>query len=133
MQVDHIGIVVRDLEAAVPYYRDRLGMALVGREEQPRAGVRVAYFDAGTTRIQLLQPTAPGPISGFLAEYGEGLHHICLLVEDIQAAVATLAPDAGVAIGIGGFGRRTCFLPVTTSGLRVELAEHAPRQAEASV
>lgn len=132
MQVDHVGIVVGDLEAAIPYYRDRLGMALVGQEEQPQAGVRVAYFDAGTARLQLLQPNAPGPIAGFLAEHGEGLHHICLLVDDIRAAVATLAPDAEVAIGIGGFGRSTCFLPVTISGLRIELAERAPLQVEAS-
>lgn len=133
MQLDHVGIVVGDLEAAIPYYRDHLGMALLGQEEQPQAGVRAAYFDAGTTRIQLLQPTASGPIAGFLVEHGEGLHHVCLLVNDIEAAVATLAPDAGVAIGVGGLGRRTCFLPVTTNGLRVELAEQDPRRVEASV
>lgn len=124
--LDHVAIAVRDLEAGLPYYVERLGLALLGREELPAAGVRVAYLRAGATTLQLVQPLGAGPIADFLAERGEGLHHLCFAVADIPAALAALAPGAAVAVVPGGRGRQACFLPPQPSGLRVELTETEP-------
>jgi methylmalonyl-CoA epimerase len=121
--VDHVGIVVADLEAALPYYVDVLGLPLVLREEQPETGVRAAYLDAGPIRIQLVQPTRPGPLLTHLEEHGDGLHHVCFGVPDIAATLRRLAPGDDVTVAIGGGGRPVSFLPTRPSGLRIELTE----------
>ena len=76
--------------------------------------------------LQLVQPTGPGPIADFLAAQGEGLHHICLAVEDIPATLRRLPGQEGVRVGMGGRGRRACFLAAPPNGLRIELTELAP-------
>ena len=129
--VDHIGIVVRDLDRAVPYYRDDLRLPLVREEHLPEAGVRVAYFDAGNTLLQLVEPTAAGPLRTHLDECGEGLHHVCFSVSDIAAAIELFESERGVPVVTGGFGRPACFLRQRPSGLIVELTERAPSDASA--
>ena len=124
--VDHVGIVVADIEAALPYFVERLGLALVGQEAQPATGVRVAYLAAGPTTLQLVQPLGPGPIRDHLDQHGEGLHHLCFAVPDIGAAVRHLAPEATVEVLVAGRGRRACFLPERPFGVRIELTEVEP-------
>ena len=131
--IDHVGVLVRDLDAAIVLYVERLGMSLVWVEELAEVGVRLAYVDAGNTLIQLVQATRPGPLVDELERRGEGIHHLCLGVEDIPTALARLAPGAAVPVVLGGRGRRACFLPDRPGGLRVELTElrqWAEREAE---
>ena len=124
--MDHVGIVVRDIDGALPYFVERLGLAVLEREDQPATGVRAVYLAAGATVLQLLAPLRPGPIQDHLDAHGEGLHHVCFAVPDIPAALPALAPGAEVSLAIGGRGRRACFLPERPAGLRIELIETEP-------
>lgn len=127
--VDHVGIVVRGVEASLPLYVETFGFRAFGDELLPEVGVRVVYLTggaAGGTTLQLVEPTRAGPLRDFLEQQGEGLHHVCLAVADIPAALARLAPGAEVRIAMGGRGRRACFLPERLGGLRIELTEIEP-------
>lgn len=127
--VDHIGIVVRDIDTSLSLYRDTLGFTPFGDESLPEVGVRVIYLTSerpGSTVLQLVQPNRPGPLMDFLVAQGDGLHHVCLAVADIPAALADLAPGAEVRVVMGGRGRRACFLPDLRQGLRIELTEIEP-------
>jgi methylmalonyl-CoA/ethylmalonyl-CoA epimerase len=123
--VDHVALVVRDVEAALAYFSGQLGLAVM-RDEVTAAsgGARLVFLDAGNVALQLVSPTGlDGPMAEHLAAHGDGLHHVCLAVDDIEASVAALAPGAGVEIAVGGRGRRTAFLPGKPGGLITELAE----------
>jgi methylmalonyl-CoA/ethylmalonyl-CoA epimerase len=124
--VDHVGVLVRDLDAALTYYVERLGAPLIQSEDLVEVGVRVAYVQAGNALIQLVQPTRPGALLDELETRGEGLHHLCLAVADIPGALQRLAPGVDVPVVLGGRGRRACFLPERPSGLRLELTELEP-------
>lgn len=126
LPVDHVGVVVHDIDGALPFYRDRLGLPLLAAEELPQVGVRLVYLAAGPTTLQLVEPIAPGPLMDRLAERGEGLHHLCFEVPDIELALRRLAPGEDVSVTIGGRGRRACFLPGSVNGLRIELTECEP-------
>ncbi len=123
--VDHVALVVRDVEAALAHFTGRLGLTVL-RDEVTAAsgGARLVFLDAGNVAIQLVSPTSrDGPMAEHLAAHGDGLHHVCLAVDDIEASVAALAPGADVVIAVGGRGRRTAFLPGKPGGLTTELAE----------
>jgi len=123
--VDHVALVVRDVEASLAFFTGQLGLPVL-RDEVTTAsgGARLVFLDAGNVAIQLVCPTGPdGPMAEHLAAHGDGLHHICLAVDDIDASLAALAPDAGVPVAVGGRGRRTAFLPGRPGGLVTELAE----------
>lgn len=124
--VNHLGIVVHDIDAALPFYVDRLGMTARDREDLPAVGVRLLYLDTGSGTLQLLQPIGPGPARDHLDRHGEGPDHICYTVDNIPSALAVLAPGADVPLFIGGRGRRACFLPERHHGLRIELTEREP-------
>ena len=129
--IDHVAIIVRDVDASLPYYIEQLGFTLTGDERtQASGGARLAYLDAGNIKIQLVSPTGTsGPIADYLANHGEGLHHICLTVDDIDETVAALAPGADVPVVVGGRGRRTAFLPARPNDLITELTEAEPYRA----
>ena len=124
--IDHVGLLVRDIDAALPFYLDRLGSRLIAQETLDEIGVRLAYLDAGNTLVQLVQPIRLGALMDELDERGEGIHHLCLAVEDIPTALSRLAPGEEVDVVLGGRGRRACFLPDRPHGLRVELTERLP-------
>ncbi len=85
--IDHIGIAVRSIEDSAPLYRERFGLRFEGEEEVPSQGVKVAFFSAGQTKIELLEPlTEESPIARFLDKRGEGVHHVALSVADIDDA-----------------------------------------------
>ncbi|MGH2559468.1 MAG: VOC family protein [Thermomicrobiales bacterium] len=127
--LDHVGFIVRDIDQALPYYVGTLGLTVASEECVPDAGVRLIYLDAGNTLIQLVQPITNAPMLEFLSSRGEGLHHVCFAVDDIDAAVAHLAPGADVRVDLGGRGRRCAFLPVGPSGIIAELTEIEPFDA----
>lgn len=132
--IDHVGVVVRDIDAALPFYLELLGFAIVGREKLPAIHVELAYLttEGKGTMIQLVRPSPPSPLWEHLQLHGEGLHHVCFAVPELGDAVRRLAPGATVSVNRGGRGRRACFLPETHGGgLRIELTEPEPSFGEA--
>ncbi len=128
-KIDHIGIAVRDLDAAMEKYRALFQKPADHCEEITAQKVTVAMFRAGESSVELLQGTAEdSPISRYIEKNGEGIHHICYAVEDIDAALAA-AEQAGMSRipqendrGAGGY--RIAFLhPKTTGGVLIELVE----------
>lgn len=127
--IDHIGIAVNSLADAVPAFSALLGTNSRGEEDVPSEGVRVAFFGEGAGRIELLEAMGPdSPVARFLEKRGEGVHHVCLAVDDLEAALDR-AEAAGLRvldprIRPGAGGRRVAFLhPKTTSGVLIELSE----------
>lgn len=128
-RVDHIGVAVPSLEKALGFWEERLGLAAAHAETVGEQGVRTAFLPAGDVRIELLEPTGPDtPVGRFLARRGAGVHHICFLVEDLEAALRDLAA-AGVRLvdaapRPGAEGSRVAFLhPEAAGGVLVELKE----------
>lgn len=96
MKIHHIAIAVKDLDAALEFYRDALGAEVGERRDVPNEGVEIAFLPMGDSEIELLEPLdAEGSIARFLENRGEGIHHICLQVPDIEAAVARLEESGG--------------------------------------
>jgi methylmalonyl-CoA/ethylmalonyl-CoA epimerase len=86
--IEHIGIAVSDLASAIQFYENVLGLVCYAIEEVPDQKVRTAFFRIGETKIELLESTDPdGPLGKFLEKRGEGIHHIALAVEDVNAAL----------------------------------------------
>jgi len=126
MRVHHIAIAVEDLDAALAFYRDALGIAVTERREVPAEGVEIAFLPAGETELELLRPLDPeNSIGRFLEKRGEGIHHICVLVEDIDAAVERLQnAGAKLATEIRSHpdGTRYAFVhPKSSHGVLMEL------------
>ncbi|MCU0305431.1 MAG: methylmalonyl-CoA epimerase [Thermoanaerobaculales bacterium] len=128
--LDHIGIAVESLDAGVEFYR-ALGLELDGVEEVAEQGVRVGFLPVGDTRLELLEPTGESsPIARHLARRGPGLHHVCLRVDDIRAAMASLAERGYTLLSDdpqpGAHGCLVCFVhPRSTGGVLLELSQPA--------
>jgi methylmalonyl-CoA epimerase len=130
-KIDHIGIAVNSLTESIPVFAAVLGENPTGRESVPSEGVNIVFFGEGDGRIELLEPTDPGsPISRFIRDRGPGLHHVCVSVPDLEAALARLENleilpiTPGVRTGAGG--RRIAFLhPRDTGGTLLELTEES--------
>jgi methylmalonyl-CoA/ethylmalonyl-CoA epimerase len=91
LEIDHVGIAVRDLEASIDLYRRVLGAEPSHREVMDREGVEEALFRVGSSFVQLLAPTGPDtPVGRFLERRGEGVHHVGYRVRDVTAAIAEL-------------------------------------------
>lgn len=87
-QIEHIGIAVSDLKSAIKFYEDVLGLECYAIEEVPDQNVRTAFFRIGETKIELLESSDPeGPLGKFIEKRGEGIHHIALAVENVDAAL----------------------------------------------
>jgi len=128
-QIDHIAIAVEDLDQALAAYRDGLGLELDRVEEVSAEKVKVAFLPLpeGHAEIELVQPTDPETgIGRFLAKRGEGLHHICFRVEDIEAAMSRLTAQ-GIRLleeqpRVGSRGQKYVFLhPKSANGVLIEL------------
>jgi len=88
-QINHIGIVVSSLENHIPFYRDILGLTALGTEEVPEQKVKVAMFQVGEVKIELLEPTSgESPIAKFIEKKGEGIHHIAYETDSIIKEIA---------------------------------------------
>jgi methylmalonyl-CoA/ethylmalonyl-CoA epimerase len=115
-RLDHVGIAVRDTTTALAYFRDALGLPVVHAEDNEGAGVRMTYLDAGNAYVQLLEPRRDdAPIAAYLEEHGEGIHHVCVAVDDVMEAIRELGQqsgDASQSSALGsGRGRPAAFIP----------------------
>ncbi|HTX01981.1 MAG TPA: methylmalonyl-CoA epimerase [Acidimicrobiales bacterium] len=130
--VDHVGIAVVDLEAAIAWYESAFGAQVVHRERIEHDGVEEALVAAGESYVQLLCPTRPdSPVGRFLERRGDGLHHVGYRVEDCLAALAEAVAAGAVPIDAvprpGSRGTTVAFLhPRAGFGTLIELVEEAP-------
>jgi methylmalonyl-CoA epimerase len=129
--IDHVGVAVEDIEAAIAVYRDALGMPLVHREMVAEQGVDAALLDVGDSHVELLQPLGrETPVGRFLARRGPGLHHVAYRVEDIEATLNALA-GAGIRLidehpRVGIRRSRVAFVhPASVGGVLTEIVEPA--------
>jgi len=128
-KIDHIGVAVKDLDKALSLYRDVLGMEIGGTDEVPAQKVRLAFVPVGDTRLELLEATQEDSnIAKFIANKGEGVHHIALQVDDIDGALVKLK-EKGVRLinqeaVPGAHNTRIAFMhPKETNGVLLELVE----------
>lgn len=130
MKIDHIGIVVRDIQEALQVYESALGLPLDEVVEVPDQHVRVAFLPVGDTNVELVQPTSGDTgTARFLEKRGEGVHHICLEVDDIVTALDRLK-DQGVPLidevpRRGAHGLVAFIHPKGAHGVLIELVEHS--------
>lgn len=128
-KVDHIGIAVKDLNHALPYYIDMLGLTLLGVEDVENQKVKVAFIDAGNVKLELLEPIGgEGAIAKFIEKRGEGIHHIAFGVTDIRARMDELK-EKGVQLlqdepNKGAGGAEVAFMhPKSSFGVLYELCD----------
>jgi methylmalonyl-CoA/ethylmalonyl-CoA epimerase len=130
-RIDHIGVAVEDIDAALALYEGSYEMELAHRETVESQGVEAVLLDVGEGHVELLAPTgADTPVGKFMAKNGPGLHHVAYAVEDIDAALERIAA-AGVRLidtepRTGIRGSRVAFLhPRSTGGVLTEIVEPA--------
>jgi methylmalonyl-CoA epimerase len=129
--IDHVGVAVKDLDAAIQLYETTLGMPLVHRETVEEQGVEAVLLDVGPCHVELLRPLGEKtPVGKFLKRKGPGIHHVAYRVDDIEAVLAELKArdveliDAEPRTGIRG--SRVAFLhPRATDGVLTEIVEPA--------
>lgn len=129
MKIDHIGIVVRDIQESLAFYETALGLSLNKVVEVPDQSVRVAFLPLGESNVELVQPTADDTgTAKFLAKRGEGIHHICIEVKDIEASLARLRGEDVRLIDEsprqGAHGRVAFVHPKSAHGVLIELVEY---------
>ena len=129
LKIDHLGIAVKDLAAAVQAY-ESLGFAVDTTHEVPTEKVRAAFLPVGESHLELLEPTDPSSVIARFLEKRSGLHHVCVLVEDIDAALAELkargVPVLDETPRVGAGGCRVAFVhPRGAAGVLLELKESA--------
>jgi methylmalonyl-CoA epimerase len=127
-KIDHIAIVVENLDRALGVYRDALGLAVTAVKEMPEQDVKMAFLPSGDSEIELLEPIhADSGIGKYLAKRGEGLHHICLEVEDIEATLADLKARGSQLIDEtpkqGAHGKIAFIHPKGSHGVLIELVQ----------
>ncbi len=129
--VHHVGIAVKDLDAAVARYR-ALGLHAGPPEDVPSAGVRVVFLESGGALIELVTPLREeGALARFLEKRGEGLHHVAFAVEDIVVELARLEQEGFELVDRvprpGAHGRKVAFLhPRSAHGALIELVQEGP-------
>ncbi|HWF74241.1 MAG TPA: methylmalonyl-CoA epimerase [Solirubrobacteraceae bacterium] len=127
--IDHVGVAVEDVDAALALYRDALGMPLVHRETVESQGVDAALLDVGDGHVELLAPLGPEtPVGKFLSRRGPGLHHVAYRVDDVSETLSALAAaglrliDESPRVGIRG--SLVAFLhPASTGGVLTEIVQ----------
>ena len=129
--IDHVGVIVDDIEAAIAIYRDAFSMPLVHRETLSDQGVDAALLDVGDSHIELIAPLDPDSAVGrFLSKRGSGLHHVAYRVRSVERTLGTLAASGVRLIDqtprTGIRGSKVAFLhPSGTGGVLTEIVEPA--------
>jgi methylmalonyl-CoA/ethylmalonyl-CoA epimerase len=130
-RIDHVGVAVEDIEAAIALYEGSFEMVLAHRETVESQGVEAVLLDVGEGHVELLRPLGPEtPVGKFVAKNGPGLHHVAYAVDDIDATLARIA-DAGLTLidrepRVGIRDSRVAFLhPRSTGGVLTEIVEPA--------
>jgi methylmalonyl-CoA/ethylmalonyl-CoA epimerase len=137
-KINHIGIAVQSLDATLLFYRDSLGMTLLGIEEVPEQKVKVAMLRIGESKIELLEPLASdSPVANFLEKNGPGIHHLAYEVKDIEAAIAKLIANGVRMIDEkprnGAHGALIAFVhPKSSNGVLTELCQAKSNPSPAS-
>jgi methylmalonyl-CoA/ethylmalonyl-CoA epimerase len=127
LRLHHLAVVVDDMDRALLFWRDALGLELAGIRDVPEQASEVAFLPAGEAEIELVRPlTADSGVARYLAKRGPGMHHICLSVEDISGTLDRLAAKGVRLINAepmaGPDGRRYAFVhPESTGGVLLEL------------
>jgi methylmalonyl-CoA epimerase len=130
-KLDHIGIAVKSIDAAKKIYED-LGLHIEHVETVETQNVRTAFLSVGDANLELLEPSSPdSTIAKYIEKRGEGIHHICLRVDDIEAQLARLQERGYRLINEapvpGAHGCRVAFLhPAAGNGVLIELSEKRP-------
>lgn len=128
-KVDHIGIAVKSLEDAMPFYTEVLQLPLLAIEEVHSQQVKVAFLQAGETKLELLEPmSADSTIAKFIEKRGEGIHHLALGVNSIEERIAEMKEKGIIMIDNvprpGAGGADIAFMhPKSANGVLVELCE----------
>jgi len=128
-RIDHIAIVVEDIDAALDFWRDTLGLELDHVEEVPEQKSIVAFLPSGGSEVELVKPTTDDSgVARYLQKRGPGMHHICFEVDDIEAVLARLKEKGVRLINetplTGSRGQKIAFVhPESTHGVLVELYE----------
>lgn len=136
MKIEHIGIATRELDEALVFWRDALGLEVVETEEVAEQKVRVAMLPIGESRVELLEPTSDdSPIAKFIDRRGAGIHHIAVRVADIRKSLARLREQGLRLIDetprIGAGGCLVAFVhPSSANGVLLELVEHTQSHSE---
>jgi methylmalonyl-CoA/ethylmalonyl-CoA epimerase len=135
MRVDHIAIAVKNIEEALKNYQKILTVDELEIEEVPTEKVKVAMLMLEDTRIELMEPTSPdSPISKFLEERGEGIHHIAITADNIEKDVARASANGMKMLGglrSGSYGRRITFIhPKSLHGVLTEFCEAPPENGK---
>jgi methylmalonyl-CoA/ethylmalonyl-CoA epimerase len=132
--LEHVGIAVADLAAALAFYRDALGLEVSPPEDVPSQRVRAHFIEAGQASLELLEATADdSPIAKYVAKRGPGIHHITLRVDDVAAVLARLKARGVRLIDetprTGAHGALVAFIhPASAHGVLVELTQAATDQ-----
>ena len=114
-KINHIGIAVNNIQDFVTLYRDVLGLKYSGEEVVEEQKVKVAFFDIGESRIELLEPTSPeSPVAKFIEKRGEGMHHIAVSSDDVEKDIAAMK-DKGIKMidevpRTGAHGTKIAFI-----------------------
>ena len=128
--LDHIGIAVRSIDAMRVY--EVLGLKIDHVETVASQGVKTAFLSAGDSNLELLEPVSPdSPVARFIEKRGEGIHHICFRVDDLETHLENLKREGYRLINEspvpGAHGCRVAFLhPAAGNGVLIELSEKAP-------
>jgi lactoylglutathione lyase/methylmalonyl-CoA/ethylmalonyl-CoA epimerase len=127
-KVDHLGVAVKSIKDALALYRDALGLHVEKVQEQPSDGVKVCFLPVGDSEIELLEPlSGDGPLAKFLENKGEGIHHICLEVDDIDRELQNLEAKGIQLIDKvsrpGAVGKVAFLHPRSTKGVLLELVQ----------
>lgn len=121
-RLDHVAMAVRDTAVALEQFSGRLGLRVVSSEDLERPPVRLTYLDCGNCYLQLVEPLdESSELAQLLRDRGEGLHHICFGVDDIDEAVHALS--GATAPHGSGRGRASAFVPGQAHGVRCEVTE----------
>lgn len=130
-RIDHIGVAVEDLDAALTLYADTLKMPVVHRETVTEQGVEAVLLDVGENHVELLKPLGPDtPVGRFLARKGPGLHHVAYQVADVEATLAALKAAGTRLIDetprVGIRNSRVAFVhPASSGGVLTEIVQPA--------
>ncbi len=130
LKLDHIGIAVGSIEEQLRVWQNLPGLKMIETKEIPDQKIKVAIFNLGNLHIELIEPlTATSSVHNFIKKRGEGLHHLCFEVDNIDTALALLK-DRGVRLvdekpRTGAWAKKIAFIhPKSMGGVLVELSEH---------
>lgn len=130
-KIDHIGIAVKDIASVLAFYQEALGLENTGFEVVEQQGVRVAFLPVGESRFELLEPLSEeSPIAKFIGKRGEGIHHICLDVDDVKESLDEMK-ERGLQLidqepRLGADHKLIAFVhPKASNGVLIELSQDA--------